>query len=230
MPVARDEASLKSGFAGRQPRGRERFKDGSVTLERYIDRPSHVEVRKTFRRPSRQRRPRLWEPRMFVATAAPKARRGNASARLCCAEAVRNVILRPPPCVWRKRPDTRTPAPANSSSINKTTFYFIEVNARIQVEHPVTEPAEANIDLVKEQIRVTPDRRAVVVPPGRRSPRSEAVFECLRINAEDPANDFRPSPGLVTRWQTPGGPGVRSARTSRPATASCPTMTRWRPA
>ena len=84
-------------------------------------------------------------------------------------------------------------------------FYFIEVNARIQVEHPVTELV-TGIDLVKEQIRVAAGeplsfRQKDVVHRG-------AAMEC-RINAEDPSADFRPSPGLVTRWQAPGGPGVR---------------------
>ena len=84
-------------------------------------------------------------------------------------------------------------------------FYFIEVNARIQVEHPVTELV-TGIDLVREQIRIAAGeplsfRQEDVVHRG-------AAMEC-RINAEDPAADFRPSPGLITRWQPPGGPGVR---------------------
>ena len=84
-------------------------------------------------------------------------------------------------------------------------FYFIEVNARIQVEHPVTELV-TGIDLVREQIRI-----AAGEPLRFRQeqvPHRGVAIEC-RINAEDPAADFRPSPGLVTRWQPPGGPGVR---------------------
>src|SRR5947208_2959011 len=84
-------------------------------------------------------------------------------------------------------------------------FYFIEVNARIQVEHPVTELV-TGIDLVREQIRIAAGeklafRQEDVVHRG-------AAMEC-RINSEDPAADFRPSPGTVTRWQPPGGPVVR---------------------
>src|SRR5947208_2281401 len=84
-------------------------------------------------------------------------------------------------------------------------FYFIEVNARIQVEHPVTELV-TGIDLVREQIRIAAGEplsftQEQVVHRG-------AAIEC-RINAEDPAADFRPCPGVVTRWQVPGGPGVR---------------------
>jgi pyruvate carboxylase len=84
-------------------------------------------------------------------------------------------------------------------------YYFIEVNARIQVEHPVTELV-TGIDLVREQIRIAAGeslrfRQKDIVHRG-------SAIEC-RINAEDPAADFRPSPGLITRWQPPGGPGVR---------------------
>ena len=84
-------------------------------------------------------------------------------------------------------------------------FYFIEVNARIQVEHPVTELV-TGLDLVREQIRIAFGEKLrftqeQIVHRG-------AAMEC-RINAEDPAADFRPSPGVITRWQPPGGPGVR---------------------
>src|SRR5205823_3805964 len=77
--------------------------------------------------------------------------------------------------------------------------------ARIQVEHPVTELV-TGIDLVRQQIRI-----AAGEPLGFAQADVEhrgVAVEC-RINAEDPAADFRPAPGVVTRWQPPGGPGVR---------------------
>ncbi|HET7370207.1 MAG TPA: acetyl-CoA carboxylase biotin carboxylase subunit [Gammaproteobacteria bacterium] len=83
-------------------------------------------------------------------------------------------------------------------------FYFIEMNTRIQVEHPVTEMI-TGVDLVKEQIRI-----AAGEPFELRQKDIEIkghAFEC-RINAEDPRN-FTPSPGPVTNWHAPGGPGIR---------------------
>jgi acetyl-CoA carboxylase, biotin carboxylase subunit len=84
-------------------------------------------------------------------------------------------------------------------------FYFMEVNARIQVEHPVTEMT-TGIDLVQEQIRIasglplTVTQQAVTI--------SGAAIEC-RINAEDPQRGFAPTPGLVETYRPPGGPWTR---------------------
>ena len=82
-------------------------------------------------------------------------------------------------------------------------FFFMEMNTRIQVEHPVTEEV-INFDLIKEQIKV-----AAGIPISGKSylPEMHAI-EC-RINAEDPFNNFRPSPGRITHFHSPGGHGVR---------------------
>ena len=84
-------------------------------------------------------------------------------------------------------------------------YYFLEMNTRIQVEHPITE-AVTGIDLVKEQIKIAAGRE-VCCSQKDISVRGHAI-EC-RINAEDPLNDFAPNPGKITGYRSPGGNGVR---------------------
>ena len=82
-------------------------------------------------------------------------------------------------------------------------FYFMEMNTRIQVEHPVTEEV-INFDLIKEQIKVA----AGIAISGKNYEPAMHAIECS-INAEDPWNNFRPSPGKITNFHSPGGHGVR---------------------
>ena len=82
-------------------------------------------------------------------------------------------------------------------------FYFMEMNTRIQVEHPITEQV-IDYDLIKEQIKVA---AGIEISGKNYLPQLHAI-EC-RINAEDPINDFRPSPGMITNFHAPGGHGIR---------------------
>jgi acetyl-CoA carboxylase biotin carboxylase subunit len=176
------------------------FKDGSVYLEKYIEQPRHVEVQ--ILADSHGDVIHLWERdcslqrrHQKLVEESPAPNLPAAVREQMCHAAVRLARLA----------GYQNAGTCEFLVDRQQRFYFIEVNARIQVEHPVTELV-TGIDLVREQIRLAAGERLPV--------RQEEVcqrgvaIEC-RINAEDPAADFRPSPGVITRWHAPGGPGVR---------------------
>ncbi len=200
MRVARDESSLVTGLSAARQEAEAAFKDGSVYLEKYIDRPRHIEVQLLGDHHGNV--VHLWERdcslqrrHQKLVEESPAPNLPDEVRRAICESAVRLArtanYYSAGTCEFLVDQDNR--------------FYFIEVNARIQVEHPVTELV-TGIDLVREQIRVAAGeplhfRQDEIVQRGW-------AVEC-RINAEDPAANFRPSPGTITRWQPPGGPGVR---------------------
>jgi acetyl-CoA carboxylase biotin carboxylase subunit len=200
MRVARNDISLRSGITSARQEAEKAFKNGALYLEKYIEQPRHVEVQILADRHghivhlwerdcSLQRRHQKLVEESPAPNLPPKVRQEmcDAAVRLAKAAGYQNAGT----CEFIVDHDRR--------------FYFIEVNARIQVEHPVTELV-TGIDLVREQIRIAAGeplrwQQSEILHNG-------VAIEC-RINAEDPAADFRPSPGLITRWQVPGGPGVR---------------------
>jgi acetyl-CoA carboxylase biotin carboxylase subunit len=200
MRVARNDISLKTGLQAARQEAEKAFKDGSVYLEKYIEQPRHVEVQILADRHGKV--VHLWERECSLQRRHQKLVEESPAPNLpgqvreeICAAAVRLVKAaayhNAGTCEFLVDKDHR--------------FYFIEVNARIQVEHPVTELV-TGVDLVQEQIRIAAGE------PLRLNqgdvPQRGVAIEC-RINAEDPDADFRPSPGLIGRWQVPGGPGVR---------------------
>jgi acetyl-CoA carboxylase biotin carboxylase subunit len=200
MRICRDEANLTSALQMARGEAAAAFKNPSVYLEKYIERPRHVEVQILAdshgnvvhcwdRDCSLQRRHQKLVEEATAPTLALEVRSalGEAAVRLA-----------------------RTVGYVNAGTCEflvdaQNNFYFIEVNARIQVEHPITEMV-TGIDLVQQQIRIAAGES---LPFGQKDivPRGHAI-EC-RINSEDPENNFRPSPGQVTAISAPGGPGVR---------------------
>ena len=200
MRVARNDISLQSGLQAARQEAEKAFKDGSVYLEKYLEQPRHIEVQVLADRHGKV--VHLWERECSLQRRHQKLVEESPAANLPAA--VREKICQA--AVRLIQSAGYQNAGTCEFLVDKSyQFYFIEVNARIQVEHPVTE-LTTGIDLVREQIRIAAglplrlDQKEVV--------QRGAAIEC-RINAEDPAHDFRPSPGQITKWQVPGGPGVR---------------------
>jgi acetyl-CoA carboxylase, biotin carboxylase subunit len=198
MRIVREESELEIAYKTAQHEAEQGFSNPDVYLEKYVEQPHHVEIQ-VFgdqhgnaihfgdRDCSVQRRhQKLIEesPSPYVDDAL-RAKMGDAAIRGCKAVGYEN-------------------AGTIEFLVDKNkNFYFMEMNTRIQVEHPVTEQVTGH-DLVKLQLQVAAGER---LPRKKIMQRGHAI-EC-RINAEDPANNFRPSPGLITDFHMPGGFGVR---------------------
>jgi acetyl-CoA carboxylase biotin carboxylase subunit len=199
MRVAGDEAGFVTQFQMAQNEARSAFGDPNVYIEKFLVRPRHIEIQVLGdqrgrivhlgeRECSLQRRhQKLIEEAPSPAVSKDLRRRmGEAAVKGC--EAIGYVSA----------------GTVEFLLDQDDSFYFMEMNTRIQVEHPVTELV-TGIDLVKEQIRVAAGE-PLSVPTGLEY-RGHAI-EC-RVNAEDPARNFAPSPGTITIFHPPGGPGVR---------------------
>jgi acetyl-CoA carboxylase biotin carboxylase subunit len=200
MRVAHNDISFVNGFMAARAEAENAFKDGSIYVEKYIEGARHIEIQVIGdkhgnivhlgeRDCSVQRR----HQKLIEESPSPfldedlRRRMGEAAVRICRAVGYENAgtieFL-----VDRER-----------------NFYFMEMNTRIQVEHPVTEMV-TGIDLVKEQIRVA---SGLPLSFSQDDVKLEgAAIEC-RINAEDPDAGFKPSPGKISFYFAPGGKGVR---------------------
>jgi acetyl-CoA carboxylase biotin carboxylase subunit len=200
MRVAADEDDFARHFQLARSEALAAFGNDAVYLEKYLESPRHVEfqvmgdahgrlVHLNERDCSIQRRHQklIEEAPSPVVTPELRAAMGEAAVRLA-----RNI-------------DYVGAGTVEFLLNGDGRFFFMEMNTRIQVEHPVTEMA-TGVDLVKEQIRVAAGE-ALSIPEEGLAPRGH-VIEC-RVNAEDPAQNFQPCPGQITTFHPPGGPGVR---------------------
>ncbi len=199
MRVVEKEADLVPAITACANAARSAFGDPTVYIERYVRNPRHIEIQVIAdahgnvvhlgeRECSIQRRHQkiLEESPSPVLTPELRARMGEAAV---------NAV--------------RAAGYVNAGTVefifSEGQFYFLEVNARLQVEHPVTEMV-TGVDLVKEQIRV-----AAGLPLSLNQDEIRWTGHAieLRINAEDPTRNFLPSPRRIGRWVAPAGPGVR---------------------
>ena len=200
MRVAANDLALASAWQQASAEAQAAFGNPGIYIERYVERPRHVEVQ--ILGDTHGTMLHLWERdcstqrrHQKLIEESPSPRLAPETRRAMCEAAVRLA----------RAAGYHSAGTVEFIVDQEGNFYFIEVNARIQVEHPVSEMV-TGIDLVKAQIRVAAGeplgiKQEDVVARGH-------AIEC-RINAEDPAHNFRPCPGRIERIIAPGGFGVR---------------------
>ncbi len=198
MRVVWHESEMEKAFDTAKAEAAASFKNDGIYMEKFVEEPRHIEIQiagdqygtvchLSERDCSIQRRhQKLVEesPSPFMT---PELRRKMGEAAIKAASAINYESVGTIEFLVDKH----------------RNFYFMEMNTRIQVEHCVTEEV-INFDLIKEQIKIAMGEK---ISGENYEPQNHAI-EC-RINAEDPYNDFRPSPGRITSLNTPGGHGVR---------------------
>jgi acetyl-CoA carboxylase biotin carboxylase subunit len=200
MRVAHNEATLRTNFRNARAEAEVAFKDGSLYIEKYIERPRHVEVQLVGDRKGNvihfwERDCSLQRRHQKLVEESPSPHIGGRTRRKLCSAAVRLA----------KAASYYSAGTCEFLVDEQEGFYFMEVNARIQVEHPVTELITGH-DLVQWQLRVAAGETLKLKQDEVRQ--NGSAIEC-RINAESPDNDFRPCPGRIEEFIVPGGPGVR---------------------
>ncbi|UII32520.1 acetyl-CoA carboxylase biotin carboxylase subunit [Fulvivirga ulvae] len=198
MRIVKDESGFKKAWDDARQESAAAFGNNGLYLEKFVEEPRHIEIQVVGDKNGRvchlserdcsiQRR----HQKLVEETPSPivgqKLREKMGAAAIKGAEAIKYEGAGTVEFLVDKHGD----------------FYFMEMNTRIQVEHPITEEV-TDFDLIKEQIKVA----AGVEISGKNYFPNLYAMEC-RINAEDPANGFRPSPGKITNLHMPGGHGVR---------------------
>ena len=200
MRMVRTPRELEASLNVCRSEARSAFGDDSLYLERWLDETRHVEVQVAIDRYGRgihlgERDCSVQRRHQKILEEGPTPALSEAARTELCTRAIRAIV---------------SAGYENVGTLEflvdrDGTFYFIEINSRIQVEHPVTEML-TGVDLVATQIRI-----AAGEPLGFSQSdivsRGHAIE--FRINAEDPDHDFRPSAGVIERYLAPGGPGVR---------------------
>lgn len=200
MRICNDKKDLVAHFPMAKSESESSFGNGEVYIEKYISKPRHIEFQIIAdnygntvcvgeRECSIQRR------HQKLIEEAPALNLPIKTSRL-----MREFAVRAARAVNYKNLGT-----IEFLVDGQDNFYFIEINTRIQVEHPVTEMV-TGIDLVKEQIRIAYGQKIDNLREDYK-PRGHSIE--FRINAEDPDNDFRPCPGKIIECFLPGGPGIR---------------------
>ncbi len=200
MRLVRAEGEIESALQGAQSEARKAFGEGAVYLEKYLERPRHIEIQV------------LADPHGRVVALGERECSIQRRHQKLIEEAPSPAVS---PALRRRLSEAATAAAGAVGYVSAGTiefllaatgeFYFLEMNTRIQVEHPVTELVYG-VDLVREQLRIA-GGQPMRVHGGLLHPRGHAI-EC-RITAEDPFNDFLPATGVLEYLRVPAGPGVR---------------------
>ncbi len=205
LKVARSAGEVGAAFESAVREAQAWFGSGEVYLERYLPGPKHVEVQVLATAPGRavwlgardcslqRRHQKLVEETPPPLFAAMVPEMGEAAVRVADACGYVNAGT----VEFLVDPD------APEATRDRAPFYFLEMNARLQVEHTITEEV-LGLDLVAAQLRIAAGEG---FDAGSLEPRGHAI-EC-RINAENPARGFLPGPGRITRYREPAGPGIR---------------------
>ena len=197
--VARDKTQAESAYSRARREGEAYFGDGSVYLERYLPSPRHIEIQVL------------------------RDKHGSAvhlGERDCSIQRRHQKLVEecPSPAIDAEMREAMGEAAIDAAEsvgydnvgtveflVQDDEFFFLEMNTRVQVEHPVTEEV-TGVDIVRTGIRLAAGEQ-LPFSQEEVSWRGHAIE--VRVNAEDPSNDFVPSPGAVSAYEEPGGPGVR---------------------